>query len=79
MHDPTPEVSPAADVEMPEAKEGQFKDATPDVVVEEELDYKDIVEEEAIDEPGKCETDPQEVDVEDSDLGETDRQKTPIS
>ena len=79
MYDPTPEVSLAADIEMPEAEEGQFPDVTPDVVIEEELNYEDVMEEEAIDEPGKLEPDPQEANVEDSDAGETDKQKTPIS
>ena len=78
-HDPTLEVSPAADVEMPKTKEGQFHDVTPDMVVEEELNYEDVIEEKAIDKPHQPETDPQEGDIEDSDAGETDGQKMPVS
>ena len=64
---------------MPEAEEEQFTDATPDVIVEEELDYsKDVIKEEVIDRPDEQETDTQEADIEDSDVVETDGQKMPI-
>ena len=77
-HNPTPQVSLAGNVEMPEDEEEQFEDTTPDVIVE-ELDYEDVIEEETANRLDEQELNTQEADIEDSDAVQINSQKTPIS
>ena len=77
-HDQTPEISPVGDVEMPEGEGNQFADATPDMIIEEELDYEDVGEE-MVDELDEQEANEQELDAEDYNTMQTDGQKMPIS
>ena len=58
---------------MSEAEEEQFEDATPNIIMEEELDYEDVINKETANRLHEQELDTQEADIEDSDAVEMSR------